>query len=133
MQKGLQAAAASASASTSAKGKAAGASMKETGSSSRLGGRKDGTRGTKRGREEVCRSAHKLASYANLTDTLCVQDESHKKPDMKLNVPEILKALLVDDWEAVTKNNQVCVVSCSYKHASLTPSNSSLRFPEIQP
>ncbi|KII84721.1 hypothetical protein PLICRDRAFT_57249 [Plicaturopsis crispa FD-325 SS-3] len=86
VQKGLQAAAASASASTSAKGKAAGASMKETGSSSRLGGRKDGTRGTKRGREE---------------------DESHKKPDMKLNVPEILKALLVDDWEAVTKNNQL--------------------------
>ena len=26
---------------------------------------------------------------------------------MKLNVPEILKVLLVDDWEAVTKNNQV--------------------------
>lgn len=27
---------------------------------------------------------------------------------MKLNVPEMLKVLLVDDWEAVTKNNQVC-------------------------
>jgi mortality factor 4-like protein 1 len=26
---------------------------------------------------------------------------------LKLNVPEILKVLLVDDWEAVTKNNQV--------------------------
>jgi mortality factor 4-like protein 1 len=26
---------------------------------------------------------------------------------MKLNVPEILKVQLVDDWEAVTKNNQV--------------------------
>ncbi|EGN91673.1 hypothetical protein SERLA73DRAFT_192166 [Serpula lacrymans var. lacrymans S7.3] len=26
---------------------------------------------------------------------------------MKLNVPEILKVLLVDDWEAVTKNNQL--------------------------
>jgi len=26
---------------------------------------------------------------------------------MKLNVPEILKVLLVDDWEAITKNNQV--------------------------
>lgn len=26
---------------------------------------------------------------------------------MKLNVPEVLKSLLVDDWEAVTKNNQV--------------------------
>ena len=29
---------------------------------------------------------------------------------MKLNVPEQLKVLLVDDWEAVTKNNQVCII-----------------------
>jgi hypothetical protein len=27
---------------------------------------------------------------------------------MKLIVPEALKVVLVDDWEAVTKNNQVC-------------------------
>jgi len=27
---------------------------------------------------------------------------------MKLSIPEVLKAKLVDDWEAVTKNNQVC-------------------------
>ncbi|KAF9782798.1 MRG-domain-containing protein [Thelephora terrestris] len=47
--------------------------------------RKDG-RGTKRGRDE---------------------DDSNRRPDMKLNVPEILKVLLVDDWEAVTKNNQL--------------------------
>ncbi|KIJ67400.1 hypothetical protein HYDPIDRAFT_173943 [Hydnomerulius pinastri MD-312] len=26
---------------------------------------------------------------------------------MKLNVPEVLKVLLVDDWEAITKNNQL--------------------------
>lgn len=26
---------------------------------------------------------------------------------MKLNVPEVLKVLLVDDWEAITKNSQV--------------------------
>lgn len=31
---------------------------------------------------------------------------------MKLNVPETLKVLLVDDWEAVTKNNQVRPCSC---------------------
>ncbi|KAI0653133.1 MRG-domain-containing protein [Cubamyces menziesii] len=49
-------------------------------------GRKDGARGTKRGREE---------------------DEGTRKPEMKLNVPEMLKVLLVDDWEAVTKNNQL--------------------------
>lgn len=36
------------------------------------------------------------------------QDEATRKPDLKLNVPEILKLVLVDDWEAVTKNHQVC-------------------------
>ncbi|KAG7442111.1 MRG-domain-containing protein [Guyanagaster necrorhizus] len=48
--------------------------------------RKDGTRGTKRGRDD---------------------DEGTRKPEMKLTVPESLKATLVDDWEAVTKNNQL--------------------------
>lgn len=36
-----------------------------------------------------------------------LQDDSAKKPDLKLTIPEILKAKLVDDWEAVTKNNQI--------------------------
>lgn len=30
---------------------------------------------------------------------------------MKLNVPEDLKVLLVDDWEAVTKNTQASAPS----------------------
>lgn len=38
---------------------------------------------------------------------MTTQDDNSKRPDMKLNVPEQLKVLLVDDWEAVTKNNQV--------------------------
>lgn len=59
-----------------------------SGSAAGANRRKEG-RGTKRGRDE---------------------DDSMKKPDMKLNVPEILKVLLVDDWEAVTKNNQVRVM-----------------------
>ncbi|EIW77837.1 MRG-domain-containing protein [Coniophora puteana RWD-64-598 SS2] len=50
------------------------------------GGRKDGGRGTKRARDD---------------------DDSHKKPEMKLTVPEILKVVLVDDWEAITKNSQL--------------------------
>jgi len=54
--------------------------------STRAGARKDGTRGTKRGRED---------------------EESSKKPEMKLNMPEVLKVLLVDDWQAVTKHNQL--------------------------
>ncbi|EEB92780.1 hypothetical protein MPER_08664 [Moniliophthora perniciosa FA553] len=52
----------------------------------RAGTRKDGARGTKRAREE---------------------DETIRRNEMKLVVPEILKVLLVDDWEAVTKNNQL--------------------------
>lgn len=36
---------------------------------------------------------------------------------MKLNVPEILKVQLVDDWEAVTKNNQVGVPTVLKGHA----------------
>ncbi|KAF8888995.1 MRG-domain-containing protein [Infundibulicybe gibba] len=65
---------------------ASGGNKDSAGSGTRAGARKDGTRGTKRGREE---------------------DESSKKPDIKLNVPEVLKVMLVDDWEAVTKNNQL--------------------------
>ncbi|EKM74705.1 hypothetical protein AGABI1DRAFT_80803 [Agaricus bisporus var. burnettii JB137-S8] len=56
------------------------------GSGTRTGARKDGGRGTKRGREE---------------------DDANKKPDMKMNVPDTLKVVLVDDWEAITKNNQL--------------------------
>ncbi|KAF9447084.1 MRG-domain-containing protein [Macrolepiota fuliginosa MF-IS2] len=51
----------------------------------RTAARKDG-RGTKRAREE---------------------DDASKKPDMKLVIPELLKVVLVDDWEAITKNNQL--------------------------
>ena len=46
-----------------------------------------------------------MATSAPLT--LSLEDESSKRPEMRLNVPESLKSLLVDDWEAVTKNNQV--------------------------
>ncbi|KAK7049591.1 Esa1p-associated factor [Paramarasmius palmivorus] len=52
----------------------------------RTGTRKDGARGTKRARED---------------------DDTLRRSEMKLTVPEILKVTLVDDWEAVTKNNQL--------------------------
>ena len=32
-----------------------------------------------------------------------------KKVELKLVVPEKLKAVMVDDWEAVTRKGQVCV------------------------
>lgn len=42
---------------------------------------------------------------------------------MKLNVPEALKVLLVDDWEAITKNNQarLSLIGCMHllHHSSL--------------
>ncbi|KAG1818082.1 MRG-domain-containing protein [Suillus subaureus] len=92
LQKALmaQASAAASTSGSSSKGKAHGGGMIKDSSSSRGGGlgRKDG-RGTKRGREE---------------------DDSSKKPEMKLNVPEVLKVLLVDDWEAITKNSQLVSV-----------------------
>ncbi|KAF9242805.1 MRG-domain-containing protein [Melanogaster broomeanus] len=98
LQKALmaQASAAASSSSGGNKGKAgagsgggsgggAGGSGGMGGSTAARGGRKDG-RGTKRGREE---------------------DDNSRRPEMKLNVPEVLKVLLVDDWEAITKNNQL--------------------------
>ncbi|ETW76788.1 hypothetical protein HETIRDRAFT_430103 [Heterobasidion irregulare TC 32-1] len=50
-----------------------------------VGRRKEG-RGTKRGRDD---------------------DDGTRRPELRLVIPEILKVLLVDDWEAVTKNNQL--------------------------
>ncbi|CAO3628811.1 unnamed protein product [Mucor hiemalis] len=34
-------------------------------------------------------------------------EEETKRPEFKLTIPEILKGLLVDDWENITKNRQV--------------------------
>ncbi|KAF8840444.1 MRG-domain-containing protein [Paxillus ammoniavirescens] len=97
LQKALMAQASAAASSSSAgnKGKSGGAGgggsgggtggLSAAGGMAGRGGRKDG-RGTKRGREE---------------------DESNRRPEMKLSVPEVLKVLLVDDWEAITKNNQL--------------------------
>ena len=65
-------------------------------------GRKE-ARGTKRGRDEVYIQDFSLT----FIDPFSFQDDGSKKSEMKLNIPEVLKAKLVDDWEAVTKNNQV--------------------------
>lgn len=43
-----------------------------------------------------------------------MQDDTARKPEMKLAVPEMLKVLLVDDWEAVTKNSQVRGLFCCF-------------------
>ncbi|KAI3612436.1 chromo domain-containing protein required for cell polarity [Moniliophthora roreri] len=90
-QKALQqqAQAANAASANKSHAKGAGTSRDRENTSTvgtRAGTRKDGARGTKRAREE---------------------DETIRRNEMKLVVPEILKVLLVDDWEAVTKNNQL--------------------------
>ncbi|KAG5916878.1 hypothetical protein E4U61_003260 [Claviceps capensis] len=38
---------------------------------------------------------------------LCVEDTFHSKPAINLPVPDHIQALLVDDWENITKNNQL--------------------------
>ncbi|PIL32673.1 hypothetical protein GSI_05377 [Ganoderma sinense ZZ0214-1] len=90
LQKALQSQSQAAQAAHASSSKAKAHATKDgAGAGGRAGaaaGRKDGARGTKRGREE---------------------DEGTRKPEMKLSVPEPLKVLLVDDWEAVTKNNQL--------------------------
>ncbi|KAG8689249.1 Esa1p-associated factor [Ceratobasidium sp. 395] len=74
-----------------APGAGAGGSKAAGGTSGGGGGTSTGRAGTrkegrKRGREE---------------------DETTKKPEMKLEMPDILKAQLVDEWEAVTKSSRL--------------------------
>ncbi|KAL5638912.1 hypothetical protein ACGC1H_003318 [Rhizoctonia solani] len=78
-------------AQTKQAGPGAGGSNKVAGTSSSgglgTGGRGVGRKeGRKRGREE---------------------DEAAKKPEMKLEIPDVLKVQLVDDWEAMTKSNRL--------------------------
>jgi mortality factor 4-like protein 1 len=89
-----QAAATSTSASTSKTSNAA------RGAQAGGGRRKEGGRGTKRGRDD---------------------DDGTRRPEMRLVVPDTLKVLLVDDWEAVTKNNQVRSLLASTKLRSASP------------
>jgi len=78
------------SATKSKKSESVGARRRDGGAASTAGGHGSAaTRGTKRTRDE---------------------DDSTRKPDLKLTVPETLKLILVDDWEAITKNNQLLTV-----------------------
>lgn len=84
------------------------------------GRRKEGGRGTKRGRED---------------------DDGARRPEMRLAVPDTLKVLLVDDWEAVTKNSQLVTLPRSptvaeileefEQHIHNNPHQSNLRDPQV--
>ncbi|XDG03693.1 hypothetical protein ABKA04_003308 [Annulohypoxylon sp. FPYF3050] len=56
---------------------------------------------------------HMIMGYSPLTTDYSPtfldgnEDNFHTRPSIKLAVPDILKAILVDDWENVTKNNQL--------------------------
>ncbi|KAM0752463.1 MRG-domain-containing protein [Meredithblackwellia eburnea MCA 4105] len=72
-------------ASGSGSGSAAGAAAGAPGA----GGRREEKRGQKRGRDGEG------------------EEEYLKRPEIKISIPDALKGQLVDDWEAVTKNNQL--------------------------
>ncbi|KAI5478443.1 hypothetical protein MNV49_005084 [Pseudohyphozyma bogoriensis] len=61
------------------------------GPSSGAGGRgQDPKRGAKRGRDGELQ-----------------EEEYMRRPEIKITIPDVLKTHLVDDWEAITKNNQL--------------------------
>lgn len=88
----------------SAASKAQKGGTKDVGGGSTRGTRKDGPRGTKRGREEV---GARTSLCVLLIHVFLHQDDSSKKPELKLDLPEILKQVLVNDWECVTKDKKV--------------------------
>ncbi|KAJ7471802.1 MRG-domain-containing protein [Mycena latifolia] len=93
LQKSLQKDAPATAAAARAHPKASTSSHKDTGAGAsasamtRSGTRKEtGTRGTKRGRDD---------------------GDGARRPEMRLNIPEQIKAKLVDDWETVTKDSKL--------------------------
>ncbi|KAH9988290.1 hypothetical protein BJV77DRAFT_1022348 [Russula vinacea] len=91
---------------TSASASASKTSTSACGAQAGGGWREEGGRGTKRGRED---------------------DDGTRRPEIAAGhatgtVPDMLKVLLMDDWDAVTKNSQcVCLsASCSPMHLVLS-------------
>lgn len=42
-----------------------------------------------------------------------------KRPEVKILIPDALKLKLVEDWESVTKNQQVCIIAINSKPVQL--------------
>lgn len=38
------------------------------------------------------------------------EEDYLNRPEIRLDIPDTLKGRLVDDWENVTKNQQVCMI-----------------------
>ncbi|KAI1427987.1 MRG-domain-containing protein [Xylaria sp. FL1777] len=45
--------------------------------------------------------------FCGITNDASQEDAFHARPSVKLIIPDVIKALLVDDWENVTKNTQL--------------------------
>lgn len=83
----------------SSKAEAASGSSKDTASHKRKAADSSAPRAQKRSRE--------TASTPAPLSAVETEEEWVKRPEIKLDVPDILKVQLVDDWEAITKNGQV--------------------------
>jgi hypothetical protein len=51
--------------------------------------------------------SHEDPGWHTITDNKSQEEAFHARPSVKLIIPDVLKALLVDDWENVTKNMQL--------------------------
>jgi hypothetical protein len=49
------------------------------------------------------------------------EDQYLKRPEVKIPIPDALRVKLVDDWEAITKNSQVCRVGIYIPEQLLNP------------
>jgi hypothetical protein len=78
------------------------------------GGRRDirvgaGDYSRKRKRDDVGPAfLHATAFLMIMHSNPWLQDDGARKPELKLLIPDLLKVVLVDDWEHITKNHMVC-------------------------
>ncbi|KAL7411805.1 MRG-domain-containing protein [Mrakia frigida] len=85
---------------------APGPSTKASGSSHPIASGSGG--GRNKGREEmISGSSHGPRKRAREGES---EGDYMRRPEVKIPIPEVLKVQLVDDWEAVTKNNQIVIL-----------------------
>ncbi|KAK6225369.1 hypothetical protein QIS74_01416 [Colletotrichum tabaci] len=63
--------------------------------------------GTSRKREQPTRVKASVPSPQHMKEENMAEDGFHARPSIKLPIPDHIKAMLVDDWENITKNNQL--------------------------
>jgi mortality factor 4-like protein 1 len=81
-----------------------------------IGSTESGPKGVKRSRDF---DVEKVPAVPTLSLITVQQSDFLSRPEIKLNIPDTLKSILVDDWENVTKHQQVCHSSCRFYLKSL--------------